>query len=215
MEGEPGMKINFLLDFDGTISLEDSCYAMISKFCRPGWQDLNEQWEQGVLSTIECARRTFELFDGSREDLLQFCRQLPVDPSFKDFVAWADRQGHNIYILSDGYDLNIKTILRQNDLEYLPFYANELHYSNGRFDIISPYYNTECGKCGTCKKSLLEQLREQEIQTVYVGDGTSDKCAAAYADLVFAKKELLRYCEEMGRPVIGFEKFKDIKEWFD
>ncbi len=209
------MKKIFFLDFDGTISLEDTCYLMIEKFCRPGWQELNEQWERGELGTIECARCTFELFDASRDELLQFCRQLPIDPDFPDFVARAEQRGDKIYILSDGYDLNIKTILQQNNLDQIPFYANRLHYSDGKFDITSPYHNYECGQCGTCKKSLLEQLREKEVQIVYVGDGTSDKCAAQFADIVFAKQELLRYCQAKGRQAIGFKSFKDIIQWLE
>ncbi len=209
------MKRVFLLDFDGTISIEDSCYLMIRRFCRPGWQELNEKWEQGELGTIECACQTFALFDASQEELRRFCQQIPIDPSFKDFVAWAAQKGDKIYILSDGYDLNIKTILKQNALEHLPFYANQLCYAEGKFNIASPYHNLECGKCGTCKKSLLEQLREEEAQTVYVGDGTSDKCAAAYADVIFAKKELLRNFEERGLPVNEFRNFEDIIEWFE
>lgn len=209
------MKNVFFLDFDGTISIEDSCYLMISRFCRPGWQALNEQWEKGELGTIECARRTFELFDASQEELLQFCQQIPIDSSFKNFVAWATQKGDKIYILSDGYDLNIKTILKQNALEHLPFYANQLCYAVGKFDIASPYHNPECGKCGTCKKSLLEQLREKEAKTIYVGDGTSDKCVVECADTIFAKNELLKYCQESGLRANGFKSFKDIIEWFE
>lgn len=215
MEGEPGMRRVFFLDFDGTISLEDSCSLMVEKFCRPGWQELNEQWERGEIGTIECARRTFELFNVSWDELLQFCRQLPIDPSFPDFVAWTAQRGDKIYILSDGYDINIKTILRQNDLDHLPFYANQLLCFDGKYDIASPYYNAECGKCGTCKKSLLKQLQEEEAQTIYAGDGTSDKCVVKSADIVFAKKELLRYCEEKGLKANGFKSFEDIMEWFE
>ncbi len=205
----------FFVDFDGTISLEDTCFSMINRFCRPSWQELNDQWEQGELGTIECARRTFELFDVSEAELLHFFQNLPIDPSFKDFVDLVAQKGDKIYILSDGYDLNIETILKQNGLDYLPYYANHLRCYEGKFDIQSPYHNPECGKCGTCKKSLLEQLREDEAQTIYVGDGTSDKCVVECADIIFAKKELLKYCHDSGLPAKGFNSFLDIIAWFE
>lgn len=207
------MKRIFLVDFDGTITIEDTCFLMLKRFCRPGWQDINDQWEQGKIGTIECAQRTFKLLDVSPPDLLAYFKSVPIDPGFKDFADLVSQQGDKLYILSDGYDLNIQTILEQNGLEQVPFYANVLRHIAGEYHIECPYHNPACGQCGTCKTSLLEQLCEEEAQTIYVGDGTSDKCVVKFADIVFAKSGLLSYCQDNGLRANEFKSFQDIIDW--
>jgi len=209
------MKRIFFLDFDGTITLEDTCFLMIQQFCRPGWEEVNEQWEQGEIGTLECARRTFALFDASREELVIFLQQIPVDSGFKDFLKLVEQNGDSIFILSDGYDLNIKTIFTANDIEKIPFYANMLLYTGGKFDLDSPYHNPVCGKCGTCKTNLLEQLRGEKRQTIYIGDGSSDKCPVKQADIIFAKGKLMEYCQSSGLPAKEFNSFQDIIRWLE
>ncbi len=46
---------------------------------------------------------------------------------------------------------------------------------------------------------------------VVLGDGTADRCAAARADLVYARGKLPRYCEELGVPYRGFESFDEVE----
>ena len=45
---------------------------------------------------------------------------------------------------------------------------------------------------------------------MYIGDGRSDREAAAEADLVFAKNELADYCQENGIKALKFNNFADI-----
>jgi 2-hydroxy-3-keto-5-methylthiopentenyl-1-phosphate phosphatase len=42
----------------------------------------------------------------------------------------------------------------------------------------------------------MERLNESGGPTIFVGDGLSDKYAATYADMVFAKDMLAAYCDE-------------------
>lgn len=203
----------FFVDFDGTITLEDSCFLMVKHFSRSGWEEVNELWEKGELGTVECANRTFQLFDGNMTEMVQFLKQIPIDPYFKEFINITRTMGDKLYILSDGYDINIKTILAENDIDDVLFYCNKLLYSEGVFQIGCPYYNNHCGKCGNCKTTLLKRLRKKGAQIVYIGDGTSDQCPVKYADIVFAKKGLLTYCQENDIYAKEYESFKDILDW--
>jgi hypothetical protein len=45
---------------------------------------------------------------------------------------------------------------------------------------------------------------------VFVGDGTSDRYAAAHADIVFAKESLARICGDAGWPFVEWESFEEI-----
>lgn len=202
------MKKTFFIDFDGTITTFDSCTTMVETFARDGWQEINQRWEQRELSTEECAHQTFELFEVSPENLKRFLKNIEIDEYFPQFLKNCQEKGHQVYILSDGYDLNIQTILDEHQLE-VPYYCNELVYTD-RFQIRCPYKNDECGNCGTCKSSLMERLKEENSQTIYIGDGYSDICPAGKADLVFAKEPLYSICQEKGIPAVSYQNFYDI-----
>ncbi len=47
---------------------------------------------------------------------------------------------------------------------------------------------------------------------VYAGDGLSDRCAVRYADVVFAKKSLVKYCQEQNISYFEFSTFREIQE---
>jgi 2-hydroxy-3-keto-5-methylthiopentenyl-1-phosphate phosphatase len=46
---------------------------------------------------------------------------------------------------------------------------------------------------------------------VYIGEGYSDRCPAAYADVVFAKDALQTYCREENISYIPYRSFHDVR----
>lgn len=205
------MKRVFFIDFDGTITHQDTCAAMVETFAAEGWREINELWEKREISTEECANRTFGLFRATLDDLRSLLETIEIDESFKPFVNFCRRMGHPIYVLSDGYDFCIEYIFNKHGL-HLPYFANRLAYQNG-FGITCPHHNRECGQCGTCKRSLMERLADPGSQVVYVGDGVSDICPAGHSRLVFAKGRLLQYCREKGIPAVPITGFDQVLDW--
>jgi 2-hydroxy-3-keto-5-methylthiopentenyl-1-phosphate phosphatase len=195
-------------DFDGTITTVDTCWAMVTAFASDGWEKINRLWEEKKLSTEECANATFALFDANPGDLQKLLKTIEIDPDFPEFARLAQNHGDRLVVLSDGYDMNIRTIFNKYAID-LPYYSNKLRY-NGRFQIECTYKNQACGICGTCKTSLLERLKKDGDEVVYIGDGNSDFCAAKHADRVFAKGSLLKHCAENGIKVTPFQHFGDI-----
>ncbi len=198
----------FFVDFDGTITRVDTCNAMVEAFATPGWEALNELWEKKQLSTDACANETFKLFHADLDDLRRLLETVEIDGCFIAFLEVCRERGDRVIVLSDGYDFNIRTIFQKYGID-LPFYANRMTY-DGRFRIECPHLNPDCGQCGTCKTRLMKELRAPGSQTVYIGDGYSDTCPAAQADLVFAKGALYRYCQERGIEAQYFDSFCDI-----
>ncbi|MBM7853964.1 2,3-diketo-5-methylthio-1-phosphopentane phosphatase [Desulfohalotomaculum tongense] len=209
------MSKTFFLDFDGTITKNDVVATMVIKFCRPGWEELNNQWERGELSTEDCANKTFALFDATMEDIYRLLDTIELDNFFVDFVRVCKAGSYPIYILSDGYDILIQYILNRHGLSGLPVYANKLVTGSKGFSIACTYKNPHCQKCGTCKKNLLHHLKGQNTQTVYVGDGCSDTCVCHEADIVFAKGSLLRYCHKNNVKALAYTSFQDIINWLN
>lgn len=203
------MKKVFFIDFDGTITTVDTCTKMVATFAREGWKEIEQMWERGELTTEECANRLFALLDAKPEDISKLMKTIEIDPYFIDFLKMCQDQGHQVFILSDGYDENIRLILDRYQI-VLPYYANKMIYDNG-FRIQSPYDNKLCKKCGTCKTNLMQQL-QGDAQSIYIGDGYSDICPAEHADVVYAKGVLYDYCTNHGIPAIPYQSFKDFLE---
>lgn len=202
------MHKQFFIDFDGTVTTKDTVAAMVESFAREGWQELNEKWEKKEMSTEECARRTLKLFDTDPAELEKLLDTISIDKYFPDFLTFCQNKGYQVYILSDGYDFNIKHILNRYKIN-IPYYCNKLIYS-GHFDIECINTNENCDSCGTCKTNLMQQLHIPGCQSVYIGDGYSDTCPAEHADVVFAKSSLLKFSREHGINAIAFGNFDDI-----
>lgn len=196
------------VDFDGTITKVDTCQAMVEAFAKDGWAEINKLWEEKKISTQDCANRTFQLFDATLENIQELAEKIEIDDYFLEFIFLCQQKNYPLYILSDGYDFIIEKILKKYNIQ-LPYYANKLLY-DGQFHIECPYHNPECGACGTCKSTLMQKLRKDAQQTIYIGDGFSDTCPVSKADLVFAKGALYNYCKEKGIKAIYFENFGDI-----
>jgi len=47
-------------------------------------------------------------------------------------------------------------------------------------------------------------------EVAFVGDGYSDACAAGEADILFAKKDLLQYCQSKNIAYNEFSNFRDV-----
>ncbi len=205
----------YFTDFDGTITKKDTTDALVTTFARDGWQDFLWQWENKQLTTEQCARLILPYLEVTPAAATRFLRAIPFDETFHDFLAYVASREEKIYILSDGFDFNIQTVLQKAGINHLPTYTNHLIIQeNGDYDLSCPYASP-CGKCGTCKKALVERLKKENEEAVYIGDGFSDFCGCQAADLIFAKDHLLRYCRNHQIPVQPFRTFADIQKYLE
>jgi 2,3-diketo-5-methylthio-1-phosphopentane phosphatase len=205
-------KIAILCDFDGTIAVEDVGSLLFRTFSERPTDDLIKRWKNGEISSRECIEREAEVTSVSNEALNQFIHQRRLDPYFKDFIDFAKKRGMDVVIVSDGLDYYIEKMLVRNGLAELDFYANLLDHNNGNFKVMFPYYNVrDCRDCGNCKTHHLEKYKAAGFYVIYVGNGLSDRCPSEYADLVFAKGELLDFCKEKCIKHIAFKNFRDVE----
>jgi len=200
-------------DFDGTVSNQDICFSMVKKYAGSGWEQINHWWEEGVLSTRECAQRTLDIMQVNPVELHEYFHKFSLDHSFLDFVNWSKAQDFPLYILSDGYDNYIKILLENHSLN-VPYYANHLEFKE-KWYIKSPYIDWQCDKCGTCKTGIIKQKLLPGYISVYIGDGYSDRCPAEYCDIVFAKKSLAEYCRKQNILFYPFSTFHDVQKSLD
>lgn len=206
-----------LCDFDGTISLQDVTDLLLEYFGNEGCEHLEEQWEAGIIGSKECMSKQIALMNASREELDNVLAGVKIDISFKSFVEEALAKKFNINIVSDGLDYAIYTILKNNKLDFLPIYANQLlHDQQRNWQLRFPYANDKCIKAsGNCKCRHLQLQRNLFDTVFYVGDGTSDFCVSNNVDFVFAKDKLINYCEKNVISHYPISHFADIMPFLE
>lgn len=112
-----------------------------------------------------------------------------------------------VTIISDGVDRFIRPILARHGLAHLPIVCNRMAGAEMARVLEQPWMREDCGaKSGVCKCAA----RGERGPFVYVGDGRSDFCIGAQADILFAKTSLADHAESIGKPYLSFLNFHDV-----
>jgi 2-hydroxy-3-keto-5-methylthiopentenyl-1-phosphate phosphatase len=116
-------------------------------------------------------------------------------------------------------DAYVGPILGRAGLADLPFAANRAVFrSEGkvtRLGIEFPYRDESCEWCGNCKRNHILVTSADRDVVVYIGDGVSDRCPVRYADIVFARRSLIAYCQESNITYHTFDNFDDVRSRLD
>ncbi len=204
-------------DFDGTMMQVDIGDEMFQRFGRRDeCVDLFCRYRNGEITARECwidECNTVEFL--KRETLENFAREKPVSGGFHEFVRYCEGRDIPIHILSDGFDAYIDVVLAREGSSYIPRHSNELQFlPDGKIAPLFPHTDAECSRCANCKRNHVLSLSSDEHVIVYIGDGYSDQCPARYADIIFAKKALLSFCEKENITYHRFETFHDVLKKF-
>ncbi|MFZ1082474.1 MAG: MtnX-like HAD-IB family phosphatase [Candidatus Kryptoniota bacterium] len=200
------------VDFDGTITKEDIGNSFFRTFGNEA-ESLKfvEKWKSGEMSGRDLTSKEAEYVHVNENEALRFIEGFEIDPKFNEFASYCKSSSFDLTVLSDGLDFYIKRIFEVNGIFDVPFYSNHVHFESNGVHIEFPYLS-DCEKCGNCKGyQILTKTGSDDI-VVYVGNGFSDRCAVQYADIIFAKDELLQYCEENNITFFPFENFGNIIE---
>ncbi len=203
-------------DFDGTIVREDVGNRLFRTFAPDNAEKIVRRYLDGAINARECLtleceavprmdRSTFDRFVGGFE----------VDPTFPAFVAWCRSKDMPVMVLSDGLDAYVGPILARAGLSDLPFAANRalFHVTDGvpRVGVVFPYRDETCDQCGNCKRNHMLVTSADDDVLVYIGDGISDRCPVHFADVVFARKSLIAYCQKENITYHTFDNFHDVR----
>ena len=132
------------------------------------------------------------MLDADRDTLTAFAMERGrLDPTFAPFVGWCESNDLDVAIVSDGFAFYIEPMMRAAGLGHVTVISNEQAWRDDRPDGLR-FVNAHpsCIGCGTCKMQAV--LRYQERGPVaFVGEGQTDRYGALYADVTFAKLELV------------------------
>ncbi len=211
--------IRIFSDFDGTITLQDVGDAMFERFGGERCRRIVQDYRDGIISAVECFRRECEACGAvDLNELNRFLDDQEIDTTFIDFVRDYRSAGLDCTIVSDGMDYYIRRILERAGVGDVPYFANVLQLepadSNGRVRLRPefPYRDETCNRCACCKRNHLLTMSADDDLIMYIGEGYSDRCPATYADVVFAKDDLLRFCREENISCYEYRTFADVAE---
>lgn len=205
----PGMAWSVLCDFDGTISPRDTADCLIDAFGNARCQQLEQAWLAGEIGSRTCMGEQIAELRASRAELDRLIDAIHIDPGFPDFVRTAEALGVEVIVVSDGLDYVIARILARYGLTRLPIRANRLTATAPcRWRLSFPFARSGCTS-GHCKCAQVRTAHGHSRRTLLIGDGTSDFCAAARADRVWAKGRLAEYCQQQR---IAYQPLRDFTE---
>ncbi len=206
-------QITVFVDFDGTITLDDVGDELFRHF--GAFEPYNTELKEGKLTIKEYWKILCDSLPSSLslEEIRNYAKNFQIDAYFSNFINFCRYNDFRVYIISDGFDVYIETILYQYGFEVIPFFANKLiKRADGGFSPEFTAASESCNCfCASCKRNKLLNLALPESAIVYIGDGYSDFCAAEHSDIVFAKKNLARYCQQNTIPHHNFKSFFDVE----
>lgn len=208
-------KICYIIDFDGTITLTDSLVRVFDEFCIGDWWEVEHDMRAGKMTRTESLQREVDLMRVSEKTLFEFLKyDLKVRAGFADFVKRVQDNGDRILVLSGGFYLFIYAILENADVDgkALDIIANDIASTGKKTWRFIPSDNPLeplCENCPNCKKAVVEKIKNEGFETVYIGDGDTDFCASVYADRIYAISELMKSLEKQN---ISYNKFSDFND---
>jgi 2,3-diketo-5-methylthio-1-phosphopentane phosphatase len=183
-----------LLDFDGTVTVTDTVDAILERFAKPAWRDVEEEWKAGEIGSRECLSKQTAVIRATPKEIDSLIDGIEIDPGFDEFMQTCKRLNVDVTIVSDGYRRSIERVLDRAG-RALPSRSGVLEYrGRRRWKLTSPVSRADCSSgSNTCKCMVAS---EANVPTILIGDGRSDFCVANEVDFVFAKGALARYCAE-------------------
>jgi 2-hydroxy-3-keto-5-methylthiopentenyl-1-phosphate phosphatase len=207
-----------VVDFDGTASTHDVAEHLLVRFASGDWETLDEGWERGELGSQDVVAAQSAMLDADRATLLGFAtRHCGMDPTFAPFVTWATGRGIDVSIASDGFGFYITPLLAAAGVPPIPIVTNEQRWDghDRPVGLAFPNRHPECVGCGTCKMRAVLDRRDDGRAVAFVGEGSSDRYGALYADVTFAKLALVGHCERDGVPYVPWSDFDDVRTWIE
>ncbi|MFO7154099.1 MAG: MtnX-like HAD-IB family phosphatase [Caldicoprobacter oshimai] len=204
-------------DFDGTITNVDTNDLIYFTFGGQESYTIEKLIAEGKMGVKEGALQHFKRIRLTEEEFLNFIFQnARLDSGFKDFCKVIEEKGIPLIIVSGGYINTIASLFEREGIAStnIKIYANRLRFKGCFIEAVFLDEDDECesglGPCGNCKLRRLRELKAQYQTIIFIGDGTTDRCAVHEADVIFAKGHLRNYCATQGIPYIPFDSFHDI-----
>lgn len=202
-----------LIDFDGSACPVDVAGELCRQFAAGDWEAYDEAVRRQERTPRSAIDRQATMLSASREEMLGFVLgSFSVAPSFVTLVRWAESLHLPVAVVSDGFGFYIEPMLAAVGLDRVRVLTNRLVGASPPLRLAHPYAHSSCRGCGTCKMHAIIDYGNRLGPVAFVGEGQSDRFAAHYADVVFAKERLVDICREVGIDFVPWRTFGDVQQ---
>jgi len=201
------------VDFDGTISKDDVGDSIFRKFAdREKVDGIIDKLLSGEISAKQSWMSLCEITGNIYKDELdKLINLIEIDQTFHELVDYCRINNVELFILSDGFDYYIERILEKENINGLTVYSNKLTINaSGKLIPEFPFLDESCTTSANCKRNHIINHSSDEDYTIFIGDGNSDKFTAEFCDFIFAKDDLLKYCERERITYFPYKDFHDV-----
>lgn len=202
-----------LCDFDGTLCERDIGTAIVERWSKTDWRQLEDQWQTGRISTDENIAGQWRGLEATRDEIGEFAAGHRPRQGARRFLERARDAGCRVLVVSDGLDIYIEPFLRAHAMrEWVEVFSARMVGGPGRWRMETPFGRPDRCRFATCKCAIAEETLPAGEPFVLIGDGVTDACCAERAARVFARSKLLAYARAHDIECTAFETFDDIAE---
>ncbi|MCX7835043.1 MAG: MtnX-like HAD-IB family phosphatase [bacterium] len=208
------MKKVYLIDFDGTITVQDTLQWLLDRYGMKNWREIEQEVEKGLLKekdvyTIEMKSLKIPISEAISEIL----KEVQLRNGFFEFYEYCQRFNYQIVVVSAGFRQIIIPFLNQYNFQ-VKLFANELIENDSDegwsfYNSITPLPDCEHSLC-KCVPFL--EYYEKGYYVTFIGDGITDYCIAKRCEQVYALKgsNLEKMLEKYSKKYFSFNTFLDV-----
>ena len=211
--GQPPLAL--LVDYDGTISLTDVSDKILYSLIGEAYAQEDAAYTDGLLGSRTLFASQVKRLPSDPGPVIAIAEAQPHDPTFAPFVRCALELEVPVEVVSDGFGFFIEPALRRLGVPDIPIITARTTFGGGRASMEFPNGHPDCFVCGTCKRQRVFAHQAAGRTVAFVGDGESDRYAAAYSDLIFAKGELVELCRREGWAFAPWRDFAGLQDWLE
>jgi 2-hydroxy-3-keto-5-methylthiopentenyl-1-phosphate phosphatase len=173
----------------------------------------DEAYETGLVGSRTLFVSQVKLLPRVPDEVVALAEAQPHHPTFAPFVARALDLQIPVEVVSDGFGFYIEPALARMGVPPIPVISAQTTFDGTRASMTFPNGHPDCLVCGTCKRQRVLGHQAAGRTVVFIGDGESDRYAAAYSDIIFAKRNLITMCQTEGWPFTPWDDFTEIETW--
>jgi len=200
------------MDFDGTVTNQDVGEEVFRKFADK--EKVNKIIDDLLNERISSRECWLNLCGAvpliNKNEFDDFIDRFPLESTFVKFKNYCANENINLFVLSDGFDYYISKIFEKNEIKGLKVYSNHLEIVDGKLIPSFPYYDEASYSSANCKRNHIINHSSEDDFTIFIGDGNSDKDSIEYCDYIFAKDDLLKFCEKERITFFPYKNFDDV-----
>jgi 2-hydroxy-3-keto-5-methylthiopentenyl-1-phosphate phosphatase len=154
------------------------------------------------------------LVDGAPEELIAYAHAVGrLRPGLDDLLDACAGAGAEVLLASGGFDFYIAAILGERLGRFAQVYTNRGTLAGRGVTLAFPHRATlGCPLCAVCKGRICATRRATGRRVVFIGDGTSDRCAIGAADQLYAVRgsTLAAACRAAGAASVEFDRLDEV-----